>query len=162
MKPVFGTVLAMSLLGSGASASAAPPGPAATVDAFHAAMQSGRADAAVKLMLPEALIFEQGFFEASRDDYTRSHLGDDVTFAAATRREVLARETVSDGATAWVLSRTRTRGEIGGRDVDLTGTETMLLRRAPEGWRILHIHWSAHPTPPPAPAEAAPPAGDSP
>lgn len=150
--------LAGILLGAGATAQAAAPGPADTVDAFHQAMRGGRVDAVTRLMLPEAVIFEQGFFEASRDDYARRHLGDDMTFAAATRCEVLSRESIGSGEVAWVITRSRTRGAIGGHSVDLTGAETMLLRRTPEGWRIVHIHWSAHSTPvePPPAADEKP------
>ena len=31
-----------------------------------------------------------------------------------------------------------------GRSVDSFDTETMVLHRSQEGWRIVHIHWSSH------------------
>jgi ketosteroid isomerase-like protein len=34
-------------------------------------------------------------------------------------------------------------GEIDGKPLDLITTETMVLTREPEGWRIRHIHWSS-------------------
>jgi len=43
-----------------------------------------------------------------------------------------------------VISTTVTEGQFDGRKLVLDGTETMLLRRGVDGWRIAHIHWSAH------------------
>ena len=37
----------------------------------------------------------------------------------------------------------RTAGQFNGRAVNLVTTETMVLKRGPEGWRIQHIHWSS-------------------
>jgi hypothetical protein len=99
---------------------------------------------------------EQGFSETSRDTYATGHLAEDIEFARATRREVLSREAVTSGDSAWVQTLTRTRGKFSDKAVDVTGAETVILRREAEAWKILHIHWSAHNTPAAPVAEAAP------
>jgi ketosteroid isomerase-like protein len=133
-------------------AQAAGPSPADAVDAFHKALRVGDAKAVLALLAPEIVIFEQGFFEPSRDAYAETHMRDDMDFARATKREVLSREAITSGDAAWVQSRTRTTGKFGDNAVDLTGAETMVLRRQADGWKIVHIHWSAHNTAPQASA----------
>lgn len=141
-------IVLMSLLAAlSFAASAAAPAPADTVDAFHNALRAGDARGALSLMSADAVVFEQGFIEATSDAYARDSLADDMKFAAATQYDVLSRETVQSGDAAWVLSLTRAHGKVGGRAVDLAGDETMVLRRDGDAWKIVHIHWSAHPTP---------------
>jgi hypothetical protein len=37
----------------------------------------------------------------------------------------------------------RSRGRFRDRDVDRVGTETMVLVRTGERWKVRHIHWSS-------------------
>ncbi|HEX4896184.1 MAG TPA: nuclear transport factor 2 family protein [Solimonas sp.] len=126
----------------------APPAPVpayeAVVNDFHQAMAEGWKEGVLRHLADGVRIYEQGYAERSRDEYAAGHLDSDLVFAAATRRERLGRESGSSGDHAWVLSQSRTQGEIGGRTVDLEQTETMLLQRVGEAWQIVHIHWSAH------------------
>lgn len=117
--------------------------PGEVVDAFHAAIVAGDREAALALLDPAVVIFEAGGAEMSRDEYAAGHLGGDMRFASAVQREVTERSSGASGDVAWVLSRTRTTGTVGEREIDSAGTETMLLRRGPDGWRIVHIHWSS-------------------
>jgi ketosteroid isomerase-like protein len=32
-----------------------------------------------------------------------------------------------------------------GKPITLLSTETMVLKNTPNGWRIVHIHWSSRP-----------------
>jgi ketosteroid isomerase-like protein len=134
--------------GSGSTPGVSDPGadPGAAVDAFHAALHAGKRDAVLALLAPDVLFYEQGFRESGRDAYGGQHVRDDIAFAAATAHEVLDRRLLwlGDGA-ACVLSRTREHGHFDGQDVDLVGTETVVLRRAGNGWVIVHMHTSAHP-----------------
>lgn len=66
-----------------------------------------------------------------------------MAFASAVKNRVVDRRQGGDAGTAWVLSRTETQGTFRGRAIDARGTETMLLRKTAEGWRIVHIHWSS-------------------
>jgi ketosteroid isomerase-like protein len=35
------------------------------------------------------------------------------------------------------------KGAYKGKPVDRLTTETMVLRKTPDGWRIVHVHWSS-------------------
>ena len=116
---------------------------AAAVDAFHAALRAGDRDAALALLDEDALIFEAGGVERSRAEYASHHLEADAAFAAATDATVSRRSGDAAGDVAWITSEGRTTGQFNGRPVDRITTETMLLRRYADGWRIQHIHWSS-------------------
>ena len=123
---------------------AAEAAPAATaVDAFHAALKSGDTAAALALLSPDVMIFEEGGAERSREEYASHHLGSDAAFAAATDAARARRSGWADGDVAWIVSEGRTTGQFNGRAVDRLTTETMVLKRHADGWRIHHIHWSS-------------------
>jgi ketosteroid isomerase-like protein len=134
---VFGTLAATPL------AAQAPDSPAAVVNAFHAAQAAGDSLESLEFLAPDAVIYESGGVEASRDEYRAHHLGIDVAFAAATRREIVDQRVGAAGDVAWVLTQSRVTGRFRERDVDSRGVETMLLRQTPGGWRIVHIDWSS-------------------
>ncbi len=116
---------------------------AMAVDAFHAALKAGDTAAALALMGPDVMIFEDGGAERSRDEYASHHLGSDAAFAAASEATVARRSGWADGDIAWITSEGRTTGQFSGRAVDRLTTETMVLKRHANGWRIHHIHWSS-------------------
>jgi len=130
--------------GQAAGALAPEAATAATVvDAFHAALKSGDTAAALALLAPEVMIFEEGGAERSRAEYESHHLGADAAFAAASQATVARRSGWAEGDVAWITSEGRTTGQFNGRAVDRLTVETMLLKRHAEGWRIHHIHWSS-------------------
>ena len=116
---------------------------AAVVDAFHASLKAGDTAAALALMAPDVMIFEEGGAERSRDEYASHHLASDAAFAAASEATVARRSGWADGDIAWITSEGRTTGQFNGRAVDRLTTETMVLKRHADGWRIHHIHWSS-------------------
>ncbi len=120
----------------------------AVVDDFHRAMSEGYRDGVLRLMAADAVIFETGYVEANRERYADGHLDADLLFAAGVRRELVHRQVTVVGDLAYALSQSRNRGEFRGEAVNLTNTETMVLRREAATWRIVHIHWSGHDTPP--------------
>lgn len=117
--------------------------PAEVVSSFHAALAAGDRAAALAHLDPQVLIFESGGAELSRDEYASHHLGSDMAFSQATERTVVDQRKDSSGDVAWVLTRSTTKGTYRDREIDAKGTETMVLRHSPEGWRIVHIHWSS-------------------
>jgi ketosteroid isomerase-like protein len=122
---------------------AAPQSPIATVDRFHAALTEGKVEAALKLLSEDVLIYESGRAERSKAEYASHHLKADAEFAGATQRKLVKRASWVGTDTAWVTSETETAGTFKGRALSLTGTETMILRRAAGAWKIVHIHWSS-------------------
>lgn len=138
--------LAASLLAVAGPAQS-PAGPVDTVDAFHAALAAGDAEAALAQLAAEVVIFEGGGAEMSREEYASHHLGADMQFAAAVEREVTDRREKVVGDLAYVLSRTRTTGAFRDREIDSVGVETILLQQRDGSWKITHIHWSSREAP---------------
>jgi ketosteroid isomerase-like protein len=138
-------LLALALLALPGDLAAAenPSGPQEVVAAFHEALARGDSARVTELLAPGVIIFESGGAEVSREEYTSHHLGADMEFAKATKEEVVDRQAGEAGDAAWVLTRSRTTGTFRDKPVDLHGTETMLLRKTADGWRIVHIHWSS-------------------
>lgn len=126
-----------------ASVSAEATDAALAVDAFHAALKVGDTEAALALLAPEVMIFEEGGAERSRDKYASHHLASDAAFAAASEASVARRSGWAEGDVAWITSEGRTTGQFNGRAVDRLTAETMVLKRHADGWRIHHIHWSS-------------------
>lgn len=115
----------------------------AIVDAFHAALRSGDADAVLNLLTEDVMVLEEGGAERSREEYEGHHLPADMAFAAATTAEVTRRAAWVEGDIASVLTEGRTSGTFNDRPIDSVTAETMILHRGTDGWRIRHIHWSS-------------------
>ena len=118
-------------------------GAAATVDAFHAALDRGDARTAAGLLVDDALIFEAGGAERSKAEYAGHHLTADSEFSRAVASVVTRRAGSAMGGIAWIASEGRTTGTYKGKALDLLTTETMVLRRVGSSWKITHIHWSS-------------------
>lgn len=116
---------------------------AKSVDAFHAALVRGDRNAAAALLADDALIFESGGAERSKAEYASHHLPADAAFAAATTRAVSRRSGHAAGGLAWIATESKTTGTFRDRPVNSVSTETMVLRRTGNAWRIVHIHWSS-------------------
>ena len=69
--------------------------------------------------------------------------GADADYAAACPSRLTHRAGFVEGDTAWIVSESRATGTYKDKPVDRVTTETMILRKAAEGWRIAHIHWSS-------------------
>ncbi|MDO9451948.1 MAG: nuclear transport factor 2 family protein [Stagnimonas sp.] len=123
---------------------AATSTPEAAMAAFQAAMKSGDAALVKRWLAPEVLIYEGGAAERSRDEYAAHHLGADMAFLKKSRVEILKQSSGGSDDAAWVTTESRIRGESSkGKSIDLASTETALLKRTAEGWRIVHLHWSS-------------------
>ena len=116
---------------------------AKAVEAFHAALAGGDGTAAAALLAEDALIFESGHAERSRAEYASHHAGADAAYAAAVPSRLTHRSGFVAADTAWIVSESRATGTYKDKPVDRVTTETMILRKAAEGWRIAHIHWSS-------------------
>ena len=119
--------------------------PVAVVDAFGKALASGDTAVALSLLDPAATILESGGVERSRDEYAAHHLGADAEFLRGATVTPVWRTAKARGALAWVGSESRVAAVSKGKPVKLSSTETMVLAQTPDGWRIVHIHWSSRP-----------------
>ena len=154
---VAGLVAFLSLAGPQVGSSAvdvgASPGPApdqnpdsaavvAVVDAFHTALEAADT-AAVRRLLSEDVIVQEGGGVEDRAEYFSHHLASDMAFAGAVQAERRPVAVEVRGDVAWVASASRRTGMFRDREVDLQGAELMVLTRGAEGWRISAIHWSS-------------------
>lgn len=115
----------------------------AAVAGFLKALAKGDPKAAQRWLAPDVLIYESGGVESSRDEYAAHHMHADMEFLGKASTERLENGAHGNPSIAWVTSRSRVRGQSGGKPVELLTTETMVLTREDEGWRIRHIHWSS-------------------
>ena len=107
-------------------------------------MKRGDAEAVAALMADDAVIYEQGWVEVSKDQYVTGHLPGDIAYSVGMTDEVVSRRVSTSGAFSVVLTQSRTTGTYESKPVDREGTETMVLKRAKGAWLITHIHWSSH------------------
>jgi ketosteroid isomerase-like protein len=112
------------------------------VNAFHHALKASNAKEARSLLNDNVLIFEGGSVERSAEEYAHHHMLADMKYLAALDSEVIEHNVMVSGEYAYSVSRTRTKGEYKGKQRDYVGMETIVLRRTPAGWEIVHIHWS--------------------
>ncbi|MBW3570946.1 MAG: DUF4198 domain-containing protein [Gemmatimonadetes bacterium] len=140
------------------SASAAGPGPvpgtpvpgarsdsaeiADVVDRFHAGLVAADTAAVLRLLAPEVVVQESGGVE-TLSEYRSHHLPGDMAFARAVERDRSPIRVQVKGDVGWATSTSTTLGEYRGRTINSQGAELMVLRRDPEGWRIVAIHWSS-------------------
>lgn len=128
---------------SGSSTNADIGAATKAVESFHAALASGHAEEAKSLLDERVSIYEQGWVEHSRAEYSDHHLTSDIAFSKATTTAVTSRTGALIGDLAYVVSESKVTGQFEGKAIDSITLETMVLRKQPEGWRIVHIHWSS-------------------
>jgi len=114
----------------------------AVVARFHAALTAGDSTAALALLASDVMILESGGVE-TREQYRSGHLRGDIAFARSIQSTRAVAQVRIDGTTAWVVSTSVTQGESNGRQVNSTGAELMVLRKAAGAWQIVAIHWSS-------------------
>ncbi len=115
---------------------------AATVQSFHAALESGDTEAAASLLAPDAVVLESGGKE-TLEEYLGHHLLEDIKFAQAVAGTRGQPEVTIVGDVAWASSTSITRGTYQSRPLNLVGAELMVLTRTASGWEIRAIHWSS-------------------
>lgn len=114
------------------------------VNDFHRALEENYRQGVLSLLEDRVIIFEGGFIDAGRIQYDEQHLGEDLAYSTTMRYQLIHREAYVSGDLGYVISQGRSVGRFEGRQLQYNGTETMILRRGPAGWKIAHIHWSGH------------------
>ena len=132
-------LLSISLFTSIACASEATQ----ALDAFHAALASGDTARAADLLATDVSIYESGHVERSKAEYAGHHLPEDIAFAKTANRKVLQTSERMEGKLAMIWQETETRAKYKGKDIHIFGTETSLLEKQGDQWRIVHVHWSS-------------------
>lgn len=117
--------------------------PKDTVAAFNAAMASGDAAKVSALLAPDVTIYESGYVERSRAEYASHHLPQDIAFSKLATRRVLQQSERRDGNLAVIWEESETTATIKGKAVHLFGTETTVMQKVGDDWRVVHTHWSS-------------------
>lgn len=115
------------------------------VERFSKALVAGDLKTVESLLDVGVLILETGGAERSRAEYLGHHAISDAQFLKGTHSEVKRRTARIDGGLAWVGTESELHASKDGRPMTLLSTETMVLKKSPAGWQIVHIHWSSRP-----------------
>ena len=110
---------------------------------LNLAIASGDIEHLKSLMAPDVLIFESGNVESSLAEYESHHMQSDIAFMSVMNTEMLSRRVIDAGDTATVLTRSRVHGTYKEKEIDLSNTETLVLKNLDGQWKIIHVHWSA-------------------
>jgi len=135
------------------------------VQAFQDALQVGNRNLVLQWLDPAVRIEEGGHTENSRAEYASGHLQSDIDFLKTARVYPQSRSSRLAGDTATVSTQTRIVAQPDGKPIEILSNEAASLKMTSEGWRIVHIQWSATPVDKSvsAPrAKAAPQAADKP
>lgn len=115
------------------------------VDAFAAAIKAVKLADAGQLLDPKVLILESGGSERSRDEYLAEHAIADAAFMQTAHQQLRYRQAQVEGDLAWVGTESELQTVKNKKPFVLLSTETMVLRKTAQGWKIVHIHWSSRP-----------------
>jgi mono/diheme cytochrome c family protein len=118
--------------------------PAATVSDFQKLLASGNTEGASAVLDPAVLIYESGEVEKSRAEYASHHLKADAAFLKGADVRVLSRNGGAADSLAWIATESELKTK-GVKPTSLISTETMILSRSPQGWHVIHVHWSSRP-----------------
>ena len=121
--------------------------PVAVLNAYMGALANGQFDAARNFMAPNAVVLRDGRVLGSRDTYFAGDARTDAALLHGAQRDLLRRDAKAGDGLALVLSEKRLRTSAGGKSTDQLVTETALLVKTPEGWKIAHLHASSRAAP---------------
>ena len=68
----------------------------------------------------------------------------DIAFLSAMNSEVRSRHVFHSGDMATVITRSRIHGTYKEKELDLSSTETLVMKNDHGQWKVIHIHWSSN------------------
>jgi ketosteroid isomerase-like protein len=114
----------------------------AVVESYHAALKSGDRESATALLSADVMVLEGGYLETA-EEYLSHHLEADMEFTAAVVSEREIVQAVVEENVGWVISKSSSKGDFRGHEIDSAGVELMILRKEDGRWKIRAIHWSS-------------------
>lgn len=114
-----------------------------TVDRFSKALSAGKFDKAGAELDAKVLILESGGAESSAAEYLGGHALGDAAFLKGVHVQLVRRTAQASSDMAWVGSESEMHTQKDGKRVTILSTETMVLKRTDNIWKITHIHWSS-------------------
>ena len=118
-----------------------------TIASFEAALRAGDFARVSTLLDPHVLVLEAGGAERSREEYLAEHAKADADFLKGVRSDESRNAVKVAGDVAWSTKTSVLQFERDGKPAAVNAAETMILRRGPDGWKIVHIHWSSRAKP---------------
>jgi ketosteroid isomerase-like protein len=115
----------------------------ATLERFSTALARGDMGAVGRELAPDVLILESGGAERSADEYLSGHAKNDAAFLGAAHVALQRRKAIVAGDLVVVASESDIHAKRDGKPLAISSTETVVLRRAGDAWKIAHIHWSS-------------------
>lgn len=115
----------------------------AALERFSAALSAGDLDAVGAELDAAVLILESGGVERSRDEYLGGHAKHDAEFLKAAHITLKRRSAKASGDLVWVASESEIHASKDDKMLMISSTETAVLRKTAQGWKIVHIHWSS-------------------
>ncbi len=115
----------------------------ATVERFSTALSTGDVAAATAELDARVVILESGGVERTRDEYLSGHAKADADFLKASQVSLKWRSARASGDLAWVASESAIRTLQDEQTLMIDSTETMIVQKTSDGWKIVHIHWSS-------------------
>lgn len=159
MKSAIALVLAPAALALAAPAAAqdAAAGDAAAVTdvlaRYRAAIERLDATGTEALFVEDSQLFENGGVEGSYRNYLARHLGPELRHFTAFRFTDVNVDVRFEGGVALATETYNYRIERHeGEPIERRGVTTSVLRRTPEGWRVVIMHGSSRAPRPPRPA----------
>jgi len=136
------------------SAAARPAGPSISispeateavrvVDSFSSAMTANNLASAGTFLDPGVVIVANGVAHGSRDEYLNTTGKARAVFLGKAQAQLLRRQARGGPNFVWVVSSSTYKATEASKVSTMLNTETMLLRKGPQGWKIIHIHWSS-------------------
>jgi ketosteroid isomerase-like protein len=114
----------------------------AIVESFYAAMKSGDAAAAMRVIAADAAFLESGGLE-TRAEYEANHLPADIEFERVVTGKRGPWRVTFEGNTAWMNALTEYEGTFKGAPVNFVSAQLVVLARDSGHWQIRTIHWSS-------------------
>ncbi|MDQ3418084.1 MAG: nuclear transport factor 2 family protein [Acidobacteriota bacterium] len=115
-------------------------GPAeAALQAFTDAMQIGNRDVAVEWLAANVAVTDGEVRTRSREEYVAGAMHRTMDFLKTAKVVMQERQVHPDVDSAHIVTTSRVTGRDGNVPVDIVQTESAVLRRLPEGWRIVEL-----------------------
>lgn len=115
----------------------------AALERFSAALSAGDLDRAATELDPAVLILESGGAERTRDEYLGGHAKHDAEFLKWAHITLKRRTAQASGDLVWVGSESEIHASKDDKMLMISSTETAVLRKTAQGWKIVHLHWSS-------------------
>lgn len=115
----------------------------AVLERFSEALSAGDLDGVAAELDPGVLILENGGAERSRDEYLGAHAKHDAEFLKAAHITLKRRTAEASGDLVWVGSESEIHASKDDKMLMISSSETAVLLKTAQGWKIVHLHWSS-------------------